>query len=536
MREGSTQFDPGQELDPPSQSPLDLLSAEATLRSLAEVFSPHVPPDRNSLPVRPESSRAFSEDLKYRALIDRLPAVVFMASLDGGIGDAYVSPQIEATLGYSQSEWLQDPIRWYQHIHPDDKDRWSVEASEMFLSGAPLKSVYRVISRAGRVVWFQCEASMLRREDGRPWAIQGVGFDITNLKESEQTLNEKNAQLELLKSEADAANRAKTVFLQTVSHEIRTPMNAILGYAQLMSQDPDLGATAKANLTIIRQSSEHLVTLITDVLDMSKIEAGRTELNISTFDFPQLVYHLASMFKLSAQAKALQFEVSFDGESVVHVVADEGKVRQILINLLGNAIKFTATGLIKLRLTLLRREANQLWLSVTVEDTGPGITQEEQGRLFQPFSQLRRGLKAQEGTGLGLAIARSYARLMGGDITVQSISGRGSTFRFDIPIKSDDQNIEPGPPSMTNAPGLRTVMAATPPAVRPLKLAELPVELIDKLQDAVQNGEKDRLDELIHDAGDVDKQAGAALQQLADNYEYDLLTRLLEDSQRESLP
>ena len=134
-----------------------------------------------------------------------------MASLEGGIGDAYVSPQIEAALGFSQDEWLEDPLRWYQHIHPDDKERWSTEAAEMLISGAPLKSVYRVIARNGRVVWFQCEASMLRREDGRPCAIHGVGFDITKLKESERTLYEKNRQLELLKDVATSANQATTV-------------------------------------------------------------------------------------------------------------------------------------------------------------------------------------------------------------------------------------------------------------------------------------------------------------------------------------
>jgi PAS domain S-box-containing protein len=535
MREGSPRFDPRQEFDPPSQSALDLISAEAMLKSLAEVFDPHDSPTLNSLPGPSASSRPFSEELKYRSLIDRLPAVVFMASLEGGIGDAYVSPQIEATLGFSQSEWLEDPIGWYQHIHPDDKERWSVEAAEMFLSGAPLKSVYRVISRDGRVVWFQCEASMLRREDGRPWAIQGVGFDITNLKESEQHLYEKNEQLELLKTEAEAANRAKTIFLSTVSHEIRTPMNAILGYAQLMSQDPDLGTTAKANLKIISQSGEHLIALINDVLDMSKIEAGRTELNTARFNFPQLVENLTSMFRLSAQAKALRFKVLLDGEAVVDVVADEGKVRQILINLLGNAIKFTASGLITLHLTLHRKNPNQLWLSAKIEDTGPGLTNEEQGRLFQPFSQMKRGLKAQEGTGLGLAIARRYARLMGGDITVTSVFGLGSTFRFDIPINSDDLQLDPGSPSLTNPTGLRTEIAAIPPAVSPLNL-KLPVDLINELHDAVQNGEKDRLDELIRGAGDLDRQAGAGLKQLADDYEYDALTRLLEDSQRELLP
>ncbi len=131
--------------------------------------------------------------------------------LEGGIGDAYVSPQIEAAWDSRRDEWLEDPIRWYQHIHPDDKERWSAEAAEMFVSGTPFKSVYRVIARDGRVVWFQCEASMLRREDGRPWAIQGVGFDITKLKESEQTLYEKNKQLELLKDVATTANQATTI-------------------------------------------------------------------------------------------------------------------------------------------------------------------------------------------------------------------------------------------------------------------------------------------------------------------------------------
>jgi PAS domain S-box-containing protein len=214
MQEGSTRFDPRQELDPPSQpaqSTLDLVNAEATLNILAGVFSPHDPAGLHSLPGQSESDNPFSEELKYRSLVDRLPAVVFMASLEGGIGDAYVSPQIEATLGFSQGEWLQDPIRWYQQIHPDDKERWSVEAAEMLLSGTPLKSVYRVLSRDGRVVWFQCEASMLRRQDGRPWAIQGVGFDITNLKESEQSLYQKNAQLELLRDVATTANQATTV-------------------------------------------------------------------------------------------------------------------------------------------------------------------------------------------------------------------------------------------------------------------------------------------------------------------------------------
>jgi PAS domain S-box-containing protein len=129
-------------------------------------------------------------EARYRALVEQIPAVVFMAYLDRGIGEAYVSPQIEASLGFSQEEWLEDPVRWYRHIHPEDKSRWSSEAAEMFLTGNPLRSAYRVLSRDGRVIWFHCEAKMVRKEDGEPWFIHGVGFDITHLKQTEQALQE----------------------------------------------------------------------------------------------------------------------------------------------------------------------------------------------------------------------------------------------------------------------------------------------------------------------------------------------------------
>ncbi len=129
-------------------------------------------------------------EAKYRALVEQLPAVVFMAYLDRGIGEAYVSPQIEATLGFSQSEWLEDPVLWYRQVHPDDKDRWSIEASEMFLSGKALRSAYRVIARNGQVIWFHCEAKMIRHPDGRPWFIHGVAFDITDLKRTEEELQD----------------------------------------------------------------------------------------------------------------------------------------------------------------------------------------------------------------------------------------------------------------------------------------------------------------------------------------------------------
>jgi PAS domain S-box-containing protein len=186
-----------------SEPGLNFSEAEEVLRRMAGAFNQdnptrarrHLYPPNQSDQALPNQGGASDSELpnleaRYRALVEQIPAVIFMASLDRGIGEAYVSPQIEVALGFSQEEWLEDPVRWYRHIHPDDKARWSAEAAEMFITGNPLRSAYRVVSRDGRVLWFHCEVKMIRKQDGEPWFIHGVGFDITDLKRTEEALQE----------------------------------------------------------------------------------------------------------------------------------------------------------------------------------------------------------------------------------------------------------------------------------------------------------------------------------------------------------
>ncbi len=246
------------------------------------------------------------------------------------------------------------------------------------------------------------------------------------------------------KEDAEAANRAKSVFLANMSHELRTPLNAILGFTQIMRRDRRLDAEQRENLEIVHRSGEHLLALINDVLAMSKIEAGGVTLNEDNFDLHRLIDGLEEMFVLRAQAKGLMLLVERTPEIPRYIYADENKIRQVLMNLLGNAVKFTREGGVTLRLkkTLEYSEAykescqepGEVCLHFEIEDTGPGIAPEELDKLFDPFIQTKSGEKSQQGTGLGLPISQQFVHLMGGEITVESILEKGSLFKIFIPV------------------------------------------------------------------------------------------------------
>ncbi|MDY6802464.1 MAG: response regulator [Cyanobacteriota bacterium] len=245
------------------------------------------------------------------------------------------------------------------------------------------------------------------------------------------------AELEKAAIAADAANRAKSEFLASMSHELRTPLNAILGFTQVMGRDRSLSSLHQENLEIINRAGEHLLALINDILEMSQIEAGRTTFNESCFNLAGMLENLENMLEFKARSKGLQLTFDIPSSLPAAVTTDEGKLRQVLINILGNAIKFTQRGSISLRLKIENRSlSNSRRLLFEIEDTGPGIPPEEIDTIFEAFGQSQEGRKYQEGSGLGLPISKKFVELMGGELKVRSTLGEGSIFAFDVLITS----------------------------------------------------------------------------------------------------
>jgi len=291
--------------------------------------------------------------------------------------------------------------------------------------------------------------------------LVAAGFAVKHRRERNRALVERNRSLEQARESAEAARRAaesasqaKSLFLANMSHEIRTPMNAILGYSQILERTPDLPPHQRAAVETIARSGDHLLAMINDVLDLSKIEAGRVELHVDEFDLNALLADLAAMFKFRCQQKGLAWRVEAMDGDMRWVRGDQGKLRQILINLLNNAVKFTVTGEVVLRVESAEcgvqseqeagdggpeagresgGEPQRRAFVFEVRDTGPGIAVEAQTQLFEPFQQVQQGQRT-EGTGLGLAISKRYAQLMGGTIEVESTPGQGSRFRCVVPL------------------------------------------------------------------------------------------------------
>ena len=230
------------------------------------------------------------------------------------------------------------------------------------------------------------------------------------------------------------ASQAKSTFLANMSHELRTPLNAILGFTRLMARDPEVSSRQEEMLDVVNRSGEHLLSMVDDILSLSKIEAGRVELRQEAFDAVQMLEDIGLMVKSRAEGKGLQFDLALDTDLPRYLYGDAGKLRQVLINLLSNAVRYTEEGNVRLRAGSLpvADDPARVMLKLEVEDSGQGIPQERQDEIFESFVQMDQASNVDRGTGLGLPISKSLVEMMGGDIEVESEAGQGSLFRVTV--------------------------------------------------------------------------------------------------------
>ncbi|MEJ1361295.1 MAG: transporter substrate-binding domain-containing protein [Candidatus Sedimenticola sp. (ex Thyasira tokunagai)] len=351
---------------------------------------------------------------------------------------ALFSPQYFHMLGYMQDDFPEKTAKkvWVELLHPDDKERAVSEVGQYIDSGESFAIEFRMRCKDGSYKWILSRAKVVAHDaNGNAIRMIGSHSDITERKKAEE-------EIQAAKDHAEAANRSKSAFLANMSHELRTPLNAVLGFSQLMHSDKTLTTEQRTNLDIINNSGQHLLQLIDDVLDMSKIEAGKIVLMAEDIDLGELIRDVNDMLQVRAEQKGLQLILDQSSDFPSFARADGPKIRQILINLLSNAIKFTDRGSVTLRLSAEDYGPDRITLYGEVEDTGRGIVPEDIERIFQPFEQLAAAVE-QKGTGLGLSLTRQFIEMMEGEISATSEPGKGSIFRFHI-------QVEPGKPELVS--------------------------------------------------------------------------------------
>jgi PAS domain S-box-containing protein len=327
-------------------------------------------------------------------------------------------------------------------VHPEDRERVQQTYYAHLQTNGAYDIEHRLLLSDGRIKYVHERCRTERDNDSKPLQTLCVVQEITarklfevEMEQYRQHLEElvviRTAELEKAKNEAEAMNRAKSVFLANMNHELRTPLNAILGFAQLMERDTSLNQTHRDELKIINRAGQHLLALINDVLKISRIEAGHTAIENNPFDLDDVLLATEEMIRTRAEAKGLDFKVERLGELPHFVKGDAHHLRQVLLNLLGNAVKYTQHGSVTFRITLV-----DTGIHFEIMDTGLGIKTTDVKNIFHPFYQVETNPVRSEGSGLGLTISQNFVHLMGGEISVSSELNLGSTFEFTIPLPS----------------------------------------------------------------------------------------------------
>ena len=434
-------------------------------------------------------------------LVNRIDGIVWEADPET-FQFLFVSQQAERLLGHSPRRWMEETTFWQDNLHPEDRDTAVRYCAECTARGESHDFEYRMIAADGRTVWLH-DLVTVESRDGKPVRMRGVMIDVTARKQGEKELRaakeaaedanlrlqESLAEAEALRDEAQVADQAKSRFLATMSHEIRTPMNGIIGFADLLLMD-DLKDDHREYLSLIKRSGEALLLIVNDILDFSKIESGKIDVESTEFDLLAVVKEILPMFKPRAESRNVTIQLEDGTEKGARVTGDRGRTRQILMNLLGNAFKFTQQGSVTVELS----DADESRVMVRIIDTGIGIPAEKQAGLFRHFVQVDSSTTRKfGGTGMGLAISKGLVELMGGTIGLQSSEGKGSSFWFTLtkgePIREEggDLAAEEKTSEESVVLGVRRVLLAEDnPANR--KLATLMLQRLGCEVDIAVNG------------------------------------------------
>ncbi|MCK7577811.1 MAG: PAS domain S-box protein [Chromatiales bacterium] len=407
---------------------------------------------------------------RYRDLVENVNSVIMRCDHNGLI--TFANEYALRFFGYSAEELIGRSITIIiPKIDSAGQDMSDMLRNLMDGSEHHAQNIHENLCRDGRRVWIAWTNKILCDERGQFIGLLAVGNDITERRRLEQELDRHRLHLEVLVDErttqlaeararAEAANQAKSAFLANMSHEIRTPMNAVLGFCYLLEQRAlDPGSTDLARK--IRHAGQALLSLIDDILDFSKIEAGHLELEAAPFRLSELLDSLDGIMTAAIGNKPLKRLITPPGADVEGLIGDAGRLRQVLINLLGNAIKFTERGEVELRIECVAEHDDAVELRFAVRDTGIGIDPESQGRLFQPFTQADVSTTRRfGGTGLGLSISRQLVNLMGGNLAIESRLGEGSTFHFSLRLRRDPDVAALAPHPRPAVMGARTAASS----------------------------------------------------------------------------